>query len=40
MLIATLLMATMYFTMTLGISELSTILPHAGGRYFLARRAM
>lgn len=40
MLIATLLMATLYITMTLGISELSTILPHAGGPYSFARRSM
>ncbi|MGA3602013.1 ethanolamine permease [Lysinibacillus agricola] len=40
MLIATLFMAIMYLTMTLGISELSTMLPYAGGPYSFARRAM
>lgn len=40
MLIATIFMAIMYFTMTLGIAELSTILPYAGGPYSFARRAM
>lgn len=40
MLIATGLMALMYTAMCLGIAELSTILPHAGGPYAFARRAM
>ncbi|KMY53778.1 ethanolamine transporter [Bacillus sp. FJAT-27231] len=40
MLIATILMAVMYTCMCLGISELSTALPYAGGPYSFARRAM
>ncbi|TSI11488.1 ethanolamine permease [Lysinibacillus sp. BW-2-10] len=40
MIIATVIMAIMYLTMTLGISELSTALPYAGGPYSFARRAM
>lgn len=40
MLIATGLMALMYMTMSLGIAELSTMMPHAGGPYAFARRAL
>lgn len=40
LIIATLLMAVMYFTMSLGIAELSTIMPFAGGPYAFARRAL
>ncbi|PLT32703.1 ethanolamine permease [Bacillus sp. V5-8f] len=40
MLIATSIMGIMYWFMCLGISELSTALPHAGGPYSFARRAM
>ena len=40
MLLATIFMAVMYTFMCLGISELSTALPHAGGPYSFARRAM
>ncbi|MFE8700878.1 ethanolamine permease [Cytobacillus sp. FJAT-54145] len=40
MLIATAIMGIMYWFMCLGISELSTALPHAGGPYSFARRAM
>ncbi|WP_216828741.1 ethanolamine permease [Alkalihalobacterium elongatum] len=40
MLIATALMAIMYTFMCYGISELSTAMPHAGGPYSFARRAM
>ncbi|WP_146553486.1 ethanolamine permease [Rummeliibacillus sp. SL167] len=40
MLIATIIMALMYLTMSLGIAELSTVIPHAGGPYAFARRAM
>ncbi|MBO8173439.1 MAG: ethanolamine permease [Bacillaceae bacterium] len=40
MLIATGLMAIMYTFMSLGISELATVMPHAGGPYAFARRAM
>ncbi|GGK29781.1 ethanolamine permease [Caldalkalibacillus thermarum] len=40
MLIAIAFMAIMYAFMCLGISELSTALPHAGGPYSFARRAM
>src|SRR5690606_2023815 len=40
MLIATVIMGIMYLFMCLGISELSTALPHAGGPYSFARRAM
>jgi len=40
MIIATVIMAIMYLTMTLGISELTTALPYAGGPYSFARRAM
>ncbi|WP_096200121.1 ethanolamine permease [Bacillus sp. FJAT-45350] len=40
MLIATAIMGVMYWFMCLGISELSTALPHAGGPYSFARRAM
>ncbi|WP_240374273.1 ethanolamine permease [Bacillus piscicola] len=40
MLIAVGFMAVMYACMCLGISELSTALPHAGGPYSFARRAM
>ncbi|MCP1143962.1 ethanolamine permease [Lysinibacillus endophyticus] len=40
MVIATVVMAIMYLTMTLGIAELSTALPYAGGPYSFARRAM
>ncbi len=39
MLIATLLMATMYTCMVLSIAELSSSLPTAGGGYSFARRA-
>ena len=40
MLIATLLMATMYSAMIFGLAELSSSLPTAGGGYSFARRAM
>ncbi|NSL51051.1 ethanolamine permease [Calidifontibacillus erzurumensis] len=40
MLIATAIMGIMYLFMCLGISELATALPHAGGPYSFARRAM
>ncbi|WP_110686695.1 ethanolamine permease [Salinicola aestuarinus] len=40
MLIATLLMGTMYTAMVLSIAELSSSLPTAGGGYSFARRAM
>lgn len=40
MLIATLLMATMYTAMVLSIAELSSSLPTAGGGYSFARRAL
>jgi ethanolamine permease len=40
MLIATALMAIMYTFMCFGISELATAMPHAGGPYSFARRAM
>ncbi len=40
MLVATAIMGIMYWFMCLGISELSTALPHAGGPYSFARRAM
>ena len=40
MLIATLLMATMYACMVFGLAELSASLPTAGGGYSFARRAM
>ncbi|HWI46662.1 MAG TPA: amino acid permease, partial [Rummeliibacillus sp.] len=40
MLIATIIMAIMYLCMCLGISELATALPFAGGPYSFARRAM
>ncbi|MFP7159490.1 ethanolamine permease [Priestia aryabhattai] len=40
MLIAICLMAIMYLFMCFGISELSTIMPYAGGPYSFARRAM
>lgn len=40
MLIAVAVMGIMYWFMCLGISELSTALPHAGGPYSFARRAM
>ncbi|TQR08733.1 ethanolamine permease [Psychrobacillus soli] len=40
MLIAVVFMAIMYGSMSLGISELSTMLPYAGGPYSFARRAM
>lgn len=39
-LIAIGIVGCMYLFMTLGISELSTMLPHAGGPYAFARRAM
>src|ERR671916_805409 len=40
MLIATLLMATMYTTMVFGLAELSSTIPTAGGGYGFARRAL
>jgi ethanolamine permease len=40
MLIATILMATMYSCMIFGLAELSSSLPTAGGGYSFARRAM
>lgn len=40
MLIATLIMATMYACMVFGLAELSASLPTAGGGYSFARRAM
>jgi ethanolamine permease len=40
MLIATLLMATMYTTMVFALAELSSTIPTAGGGYGFARRAM
>ena len=40
LLIATLLMATMYTAMVLALAELSAALPTAGGGYAFARRAM
>ena len=40
MLIATILMATMYTCMIFGLAELSSSLPTAGGGYSFARRAM
>ncbi len=40
MLIATLLMATMYVCMVFGLAELSASLPTTGGGYSFARRAM
>lgn len=40
MLIATILMATMYTFMVFGLAELSASLPTAGGGYSFARRAM
>src|SRR5687768_16372348 len=39
-LIAAILMATMYFAMVLCISEMATSLPHTGGPYAFARRAL
>jgi ethanolamine permease len=39
-LIAALLMATMYMTMVLCISEMATSLPHTGGPYAFSRRAL
>ncbi len=39
MLVATILMATMYICMVLGLAELSSSLPTAGGGYSFARRA-
>ncbi|MEM1402792.1 MAG: ethanolamine permease [Pseudomonadota bacterium] len=40
MLIATVLMATMYTAMVLGLAELSSAIPTAGGGYAFARRAL
>ena len=40
MLIATMLMATMYTAMVLGLAELSSAIPTAGGGYAFARRAL
>ena len=40
MLIATLLMATMYTAMVFGLAELSSMIPTAGGGYGFARRAL
>ena len=40
LLIATLLMATMYFAMVFALAELSAAIPTAGGGYAFARRAM
>src|SRR5918998_1132904 len=40
MLIATLLMATMYTAMVFGLAELSSTIPTAGGGYGFARRAL
>jgi ethanolamine permease len=40
LLIATVLMATMYVTMVFGLAELSSTIPTAGGGYGFARRAM
>ena len=40
LLIATLLMAVMYTCMVLGVAELSSAIPTAGGGYGFARRAM
>lgn len=40
MLIATVLMGIMYYGMVLCIAEMSTFMPHAGGPYAFARRAM
>ncbi len=40
LLIATLLMATMYTTMVFALAELSSTIPTAGGGYGFARRAM
>ncbi|CAN5690692.1 ethanolamine permease [soil metagenome] len=40
LLIATLLMATMYSAMVFGLAELSSTIPTAGGGYGFARRAM
>jgi ethanolamine permease len=39
-LIATILMATMYVTMIFCVSEMATSLPHTGGPYAFARRAL
>ncbi|SDJ15985.1 ethanolamine permease [Alteribacillus bidgolensis] len=40
MLIATAIIGIMYTTLCLSLAELSTIMPHAGGAYSFARRAM
>ncbi len=40
MLIATILMATLYVTMIFSIAEMATMMPVAGGPYAFARRAM
>lgn len=40
MLIATLIMGIMYLCMVLSIAELSVMMPHAGGPYAFARRAI
>src|ERR687893_400931 len=40
LLIATVLMATMYTTMVFALAELSSTIPTAGGGYGFARRAM
>ncbi|NOZ41859.1 MAG: amino acid permease, partial [Alphaproteobacteria bacterium] len=40
MLIATILMAVMYMSMVLGLAELSSSIPTAGGGYAFARRAL
>ena len=40
LLIATVLMATMYITMVFALAELSSTIPTAGGGYGFARRAM
>jgi ethanolamine permease len=40
LLIATILIAVMYLTMVLCISEMATSLPHTGGPYAFARRAL
>src|SRR5687768_10492994 len=39
-LIATILMAVMYVTMIFCVSEMATSLPHTGGPYAFARRAL
>jgi ethanolamine permease len=40
MLIATVVIAVMYFTMIFSIGEMSAAMPHTGGAYSFARSAM